>query len=106
MQRPYDRSFALWFHRLPADLADIIERNRPTSASLAKLEEPLSAADIDDGVGRELLRMRAAVVDQSPAVRPQYHWEDIAARPFSSHYLVRQLGVYSALLAATQTPWP
>jgi hypothetical protein len=92
--------------RFPRDFSFVVGSSRPSAAALATLADPLAAADRDDGTRRDWLRLRALIVDQSPAVRPQVHWEDIAARPFAMHALSRQLDEFSALLAAADAPWP
>jgi hypothetical protein len=105
MQRPFDnRLFGVL--RFPRDFAFVVGNSLPSGAALATLAEPLAASDTDDGPRRYWLRLRALILDQSPAVRPQGHWEDIATRPFTMHALVRQLDEVSALLAAADAPWP
>ena len=89
------------------DVQTVFERVRPSSRALAPLAEAVSDVDDDNAFRQGLLESRALQLDRSQAILGRTGgWVDWVARPWTVHWLNRQLRTHEALVAAASLPWP
>jgi hypothetical protein len=87
-----------------ADIVQVLERTRPSSGALSRLENALSDTDDDQDLSRWFAGLRLSLLrdwrDRGDV------WPQVIARPWIMHVLNRQLEAFSSLMAAAHEPWP
>jgi hypothetical protein len=87
-----------------SDIVQVLERTRPASGALSRLETALSDTDDDQDLSRWFAGLRLNLLrdwrDRGDA------WPQVIARPWIMHALNRQLETFSSLMASAHEPWP
>jgi hypothetical protein len=99
MNRPLDSFFGA--ARMAGDLRTVFSHARPSIGSLARLSAALAEADRDDVAKRQLVRMRAYLIDGERNLR-----DHIVMRPWRTHVMNRALAGYAQMIRASERPWP
>jgi hypothetical protein len=87
-----------------SDIVQVLERTRPSTAALARLQTALSDTDNDQELSRWFVGLRVDLLrdwrDRGDA------WPQVIAQPWNMHVLNRQLETFSSLMEAAREPWP
>jgi hypothetical protein len=87
-----------------SDIVQVLERTRPPSGALSRLETVLSDTDDDQDLGRWFAGLRLNLLRDWRDRDDE--WPQVIARPWIMHVLNRQLETFSTLMAASHEPWP